>query len=513
MLRRCAGLMMLVCALCGAATPKPFHVVVNGESLPASAVTTLDGKIYIGVRALGDRLGAYVTTNAAQNTVTITTLLRQAVLRIDDPRAVVNGQAVMLPAPPRRVAGKILLPLRALAPAFGASVTYKSATHAVVVVSHANAAVPRPSAVAPASSSTYSGTVTTVDFSTTPASVRFLSADGQTVTVAVPASAAIAFRDVRGAFTGNGSLSAVRPGDTLVVTLDRSGRLLSMADIFASTTGTIAAVAGQSMVLTSGRVLSADPAGETSVTLDGKAASFASLRSGDEVTVRADPVSGAVHDVVALTPGGYSTSATATPNPQSPGAANLAIARVADNAQRPLRAGDVLKVSLDGTPGAHAEFDVSDVFAHNAMRETRPGHYEGTYGASVGTNVANAPLLVRLMLGALTALAEAPDTATIITTPPTVHETQPSSGAIINMARPNIVASFATVADTGMDPQTLEIWVNGQNVTASATRTRSFISYYPPRDLRPGPVAVRVKGTDIAGNELEYGWSFSIAGS
>jgi len=30
--------------------------------------------------------------------------------------------------------------------------------------------------------------------------------------------------------------------------------------------------------------------------------------------------------------------------------------------------------------------------------------------------------------------------------------------------------------------------------------------------LRPGPVDVRIKGTDIAGNELNYEWSFAIAG-
>jgi hypothetical protein len=510
---RYAALLLVAFALCGAA-PKPPHVVVDGRSMPPDAVAVIDGKVYVSVRAIGEGLGAYVTANAAQKSVTITTLLRQVVLHIDDTRASVNGETVFLPAPPRRNGTKIMLPLRALAPVFGASVLYKSSTHAVVVRSVATTAGPRPTAVASVASTTYSGTVSSVDLSTTPATLRFTTQTGQAVTVSVPQNAAIAFRDVRGAFTGNGSLSAVRPGDTLIVTLDQNGRLVSMADIFASITGTIAAVADQSMVLAGGRVVSAAPAGQTAVTLDGKPATFASLRAGDEVTVRADPVTGAVHDVVALTPGGFATSATATPDPQAPQAtAAVSITRVADNTQHALRAGDVLKVSLDGTPGGRAEFDVSDVFAHNAMRETRPGHYEGTYGAAVGTNVADAPVFVRLQLAGLTALAEAPDPVTIITTPPNVRETQPSDGVTINIARPNIVATFGTVAQTGMNPQSLEMWVNGQDVTAASTRTASFISYYPPRDLRSGPVDVRVKGTDIAGNELEYGWSFKITGN
>ena len=84
------------------------------------------------------------------------------------------------------------------------------------------------------------------------------------------------------------------------------------------------------------------------------------------------------------------------------------------------------------------------------MREVRPGHYEGEYAVSVGTNLAFAPVLVRLSKDGLTALAEAPDTLTIITTPPSVGETEPAAGGHINITRPNIVATFVTVGNTGI---------------------------------------------------------------
>jgi len=494
-----------------AAAPQPMHVVVNGASLPSSAVAILDGKVYVAVRPVGEALGAYVTTNSRERSVTITTLLRQVVLHLDDQRAMVNGEAIRLAAAPRRNGSRIMLPLRALGAVFGASVTYKAKTHAVVVSAASRNTGQQAASPPPTSAKTFEGSVVAVNGAAAPPTIQFTSG-GQVYTATVPATTAIAFRDVHGAVTGNGTLSAVRPGDALVVTLDGAGQLVSIADIFASINGTIASVADQSMVLTSGRVISADTSTSASVTLDGRPATFASLQAGDKVTLRADPISGAVREVVALTPGGYATTASATPNSAQSGSTSVAITGVTDNAQRAFRSGDVLKVALDGTPGGRAEFDLSDVFAHNVMREVRSGHYEGDYVVSVGTNLADAPVLVRLTKNSLTALVEAPDPLTIITTPPSVGETAPAAGGQINITRPNIVATFVTVGNKGMDTGSLILTVNGQDVTAQTTRTPSFISYYPPADLPPGVVDVRLRGTDIAGNGLAYEWSFKILG-
>jgi Copper amine oxidase N-terminal domain len=507
-MKRYARLIALLVALTASAPVSP-HVVVNGKSLPSEAVAIIDQRVYVAVRAVGEALGAYVTTNNARRTVTVTTLLRQVVLRVDSTSAMGNGQEVALGAAPRRSGTRIMLPLRALAAVYGATVMYKARTHGVIVSSWSRAVAPPPSAQPAVLTRTYSGTVVAVNVEGPEPTIQFTAA-GSAYTASVPSGTAIEFRDVHGAMTGHGTLSAVRPGDALIVTLDSAGRLVSIADLFASVSGTIASVAGESMVLTNGRVISASP--NASVALDGKSATFASLQAGDQVTVREDPISGEVRDVVALTPGGYAATATATPSAQTQGASALNITSATDNALHPLRAGSVLTITLEGTPGAQAEFDLSDVFAHNSMRETRSGHYEGKYEVSVGTNLTNAPILVRLSKNGLTALAEAPDPATIITTPPSVGEIEPGNGSQINISRPNIVATFVTVGNTGMDPGSLKLEVNGRDVTAESTRTPSFISYYPPLDLPLGPVDVRLQGTDIAGNGLEYDWSFTVAG-
>jgi hypothetical protein len=492
------------------AEPQTIRVVVNGTALPQTAVDIIDEKVYVALRPVAVALDAYVASNAAAKTVTITTLLRQVVLHLDDPWATVNGQRVRLSAPATRDGPRVVLPLRAIGEAFGASVVYDPHTHtAIVAAALRSAPSGRPTPPPVASATTLSGPVVSVASGDAPPTLQ-LNSGGTNYTVTVPAGTSIAFRDVHGAVTGNAVLSQVRPGDTLIVTLDASGRLISMADLFASINGTIAAVADQNMVLEGGRVISADPA-VVNVTLDGHQATFAQLQAGDRVSVRADPVSGQVRDVVALRPGGFAASATSTPAPGTSGTGGaVSITRVKDNASTAFRAGQAVTIAAEGTSGAHATFDLSDVIIDNSMRETRPGHYEGQYEVTVGTNLTAAPVLVRLSRNGETAIAQAPDPLTIVTTPPSVKDAAPGDGARINTSRPNIFATFLTVGNTGMDPDSLRMSLNGRDVTALATRTESFISYYPPSELSSQAIQVEVKGTDIAGNTLDYTWSFAI---
>ncbi|HEV2879342.1 MAG TPA: copper amine oxidase N-terminal domain-containing protein [Candidatus Eremiobacteraceae bacterium] len=492
--------------------PMAISVVVNGKRLAATALEIEGDKVYVALRPVAQILGADVTTNAQAKTVTITTLLRQVILHFDDPWATINGQRVLLSAPAHLSGKRVVLPLRAIAQAFDASVLYDPQTHTVNV----SAALHRPPSGRPtlpplASGRTLSGTVLSVAANETSPSL-LVQSGGTNYTLSVPTGTVIAFRDVHGAVTGNGVLSQVRPGDALIVTLDASGHLIAMADIFASINGTIAAVADQSMVLENGRVISADPT-LVAVTLGGIDATFASLRPGDKVSVRADPVSGKVRDVVALRPGGLAASAVSTPAPGTQGTGGAAqIKSVRDNAAGAFRAGQVLSVAAEGTPGASASFDLSNIIIDNMMRETRPGHYEGQYGVTVGTNLIDAPILIRLSRSGETAVAEARNPLNIITTPPSVKDAAPLAGTSVNTSRPNIFAAFLTVGNKGMDPATLQMSLNGRDVTSRTTRTGTFISYYPPSELRSQTVEVEVKGTDIAGNGLDYTWTFLIAG-
>ncbi|MDQ6824677.1 MAG: copper amine oxidase N-terminal domain-containing protein, partial [Candidatus Eremiobacteraeota bacterium] len=484
-------------------------VVVDGTRLPAGSTMVVRDKVYVALRPVGEALGAQVSYDGKARQVTVTTVLRQIILRIGDPVAAINGQRQPLDAPALVIGGRVALPLRALGRALGASVRYDMGAREVVVFTKGEAAPLSRTPAMPrvSGANTLEGTITDVQLNQSPQTVQ-IDVNGASYNISVPDGTRIAFRDTHGGMASEGSLSQVRPGDTLIATLDSAGRLISISDIFSGFNGTIASVAGTSMVLTNGKVVIGD-ASATSVTLDATPSSFGNLRSGDLVTVRADPRSGKVRDIVALRPGGFATSASATTSPGSTEA--LRIENVWYDASRAFRAGQVVHISATGTPRASAFFDLSNVLVGNAMREVSSGRYEGDYPVQVGTNLIDIPLIVRLNKGSLSAQAQARDPLTVITTPPSVKDTAPAPSARINSTQPNIYATFSTPGDKGMDIGSLRMTVNGRDVSAEATKTPQFISYFPRSTVTPGRINVEVRGADLAGNPVSFRWSFVVA--
>ncbi len=485
-------------------------IVINGASLPPAAVVELAGRTYVDLRTVASAIGADVRYDPKTKQVTMTTVLRQMVFRIDDPTVTVNGETKKIEAPARQVNGAVMLPLRGLSDALGAKLSYDAATHATTIVLHGGGdlhGMPTPPPIR--SANALEGTVISVAAAADVPSVD-ISVSGLTYTVTVPANTKVQFRDTHGTVAGDGTLAAVKPGDTLIATLDAQGRVLSVADIFSGTSGTIASVAGQSMVLTNGKVIAADER-STTVSLDGKAATMADLRAGNIVTVRADPKTGKVREIVAFTPGRASEVVTSTAPPGAATSAGLQISDVTDNARHPYRLGQSVDVEADGTPGGTMTFDLSNVVNGTPMREVRSGHYQGSYVVQVGTNLVDAPILVNLAKGGETVHAVGPDPLTIITDAPQVKETAPGPGARVNAARPSIYVTFSTLGGKGMDPATLQLIVDGRDVTAQATKTAAFISYFPAADLHEGTIGVQVKGADVAGNTLDFQWTFVIS--
>ena len=214
--------------------------------------------------------------------------------------------------------------------------------------------------------------------------------------------------------------------------------------------------------------------------------------------------------MVAFSPGASSTT-PASAAPATAAASLLQIGDITANAAHPLHAGQSLNISFDGTPGGTATFDLSNVVQASPMHETRPGHYEGSYIAQIGMNITDAPILVTLSKAGQSAHAIGPEPLNIITDPPQVKTTAPSSDARINTLRPSIYVTFLTVGGKGMNADSLELSVDGKDVTSQSTRTGAFVSYFPATDLHDGKISVRVHGADVAGNPLDYSWSFVIS--
>jgi hypothetical protein len=495
----------LVAALILAGAPAP-RVAIDGTTLPTASVSQVSGRTFVALRAAAAALGADLAYDPRSKTATFTTVIRQVQMRVGDKSLVVNGVRTKLDVAPIFVGSRMLVPLRALALGFGATIHAISKAHRIVVTSGEGAATPPGQAAVRSSSSlqTLQGTVTKVDTTTGSASV-YIDEHGQQYRVAIPAGMAIQFRETRGNMAGAGAIAQVRAGDTLIVSSDAAGGINSVADIFTSYLGTIAAIAGSSMVLTSGRVVNADP-NDTIVSLDGRPATFADLQVSDAVTVRADPLTGEVRDVVAASTAASNGRSTVVPSNGAP-----SISSTQDNTAEPLRAGQSLHIVATGSPGAAASFDIGDMIVGVPMRETRAGHYEGSFDIGAGTNLVAAPVIVRFALAAGTAQALAPDPATIITTPPTVREVAPAPGAVVTSRRPSIYITFNTVGNRGMLADSERLLVNGVDVTAASTRNASYIYYLPNTDVEPGGIRVDLRASDTAGNPLAYSWSFELA--
>jgi hypothetical protein len=509
-LKRTALFAMLVCCALLLGRAADAAVVVNGLRLAPDAVVQVAGRTYVALRPVGEALGADIRFDAKRSQVTVTTVLRQIVFRIGDDHVVVNGAAKTIEAPPLQIGGRVMLPLRGLSDALAATLTMDPRTHDIVLGMRNGGSISgMPTPPPMRSANTLEGTVLSVSAAADVPSVD-IDVNGLSYTITVPAQTKVQFRDTHGTVASDGQLSQVKPGDTLIATLDPDGRVLSIADVFSGTSGTIASVAGQSMVLTNGKVIATDEHG-TSVTLDGKPATMADLRAGNIVTVRSDPKTGKVREVVAFTPGYQPQTSVATAGPSTGQAQSVGIASVTDNAAHPFHVGQSVNVAAEGTPGGTASFDLSNVILNTPMREVRPGHYEGSYVVQVGTNLVDAPILVTLVKNGLTAHAVGTQPLNIITEPPQVKETAPTSGARINALRPSIYVTFSTLGGKGMNADSLQLIVDGKDVTAQSTRTGAFISYFPAADLHEGPITVQVKGSDVAGNPLDYSWSFVIA--
>ena len=86
----------------------------------------------------------------------------------------------------------------------------------------------------------------------------------------------------------------------------------------------------------------------------------------------------------------------------------------------------------------------------------------------------------------------------------------PPDGQTVNNSKPSIFATFGSPTDVGINASAVTINVNGLDVTASATRTATFITYSPSVAFPDGVVNVRVTVFDNAGNKTERRWSFTV---
>ncbi|MFY9234582.1 MAG: copper amine oxidase N-terminal domain-containing protein [Fimbriimonadaceae bacterium] len=176
-----------------------------------------------------------------------------------------------------------------------------------------------------------------------------------------------------------------------------------------------------------------------------------------------------------------------------------------------VRANQDVLITLNGTPGANASFEIPGVTKGSvAMRETTAGTYVGTFRPRGDEAINGASVLGRLEIGGRERLIQAGTNLSIDTIPPGIRNVIPDRARISN-PRPTIAVLFDDQNGSGLDPTSVVFRVDGVDQAREAEITDTFVSYTPRTNLSGGAHTVEIQASDKAGNEVRGSWTFTIA--
>jgi hypothetical protein len=120
--------------------------------------------------------------------------------------------------------------------------------------------------------------------------------------------------------------------------------------------------------------------------------------------------------------------------------------------------------------------------------------------------------MAKLTLGDKTYYSPPQNNLNVDMTPPVISAFFPVDNAVISGFRPELKVNFLDDA-SGINPSSIHMTFNGQDVTGSCKITDRSISYDLPNDLAPGQYAVGFTIADKAGNPSSKNWNFSVIGN
>ena len=479
------------------APARPIAILVNGEELARDPAPRVVGyRVLVPVVRIYSALG--INVSRQDQTLIASAPAKRITITVGSRRATVDTRVVMLDTPAVEIEGATYVPLRFVADSLGAQVAYDPKGSRIEVVSSIVGRTAGLEQRISGGSTQIVGTVSAVDLNSAPESVTVTR--GPSVrTIAITSDARIVIQDVVTRTTTPASLRDVHAGDAISVILRSDGRVDQVVARYASRAGTVAAVSPSAFVLQNGYVVTPDKA--TEITLNGLTAALGDLKVGDEVTVRSNPDTGEKRQILV---------ARAVPSTPTP-AGSAQITDITVGAKGPLRAGDAFTVTLHGTPGGKAAFDIGTYLTGLPLPESQPGTYATKYTVPAGINFSRTTVYGHLSVGGSEApRAEATQLVAVTTTPPQIVDIAPPAGQGVNNSKPSIYATYRSPTDAGINPSSVQLEVNGLDVTAASTRTDQFITYTPGAALPDGQVTVRVTIADNAGNKQSRSWSFTV---
>lgn len=121
--------------LATAITSAQIRVTVNEDPVGFEGMqpVSINGRVFVPLRGVFERMGAFVEWNPGTQTVTATRANSTVKLQIGSNNAWVDGSNTMMDAPARLMSGRTMVPLRFLSEALGASVNWYAQTQTVAI--------------------------------------------------------------------------------------------------------------------------------------------------------------------------------------------------------------------------------------------------------------------------------------------------------------------------------------------------------------------------------------------
>lgn len=179
-----------------------------------------------------------------------------------------------------------------------------------------------------------------------------------------------------------------------------------------------------------------------------------------------------------------------------------------------LERGRELRFRLVGTPGGDAWLDIPGVIRGVDLDEVRPGVYEGTYTIRRRDNLAAFARAVATLQNdghRSTSRVEnlqpgygpgADESG------PRITDLAPQNGDRITDRGRTVISARLRDDGGGVDPSTVRLRVDGQDVTGDARIVGEELRYR--QDLAPGRHTVELTVRDRAGNRSTRSWSFEV---
>ncbi len=141
------------------------------------------------------------------------------------------------------------------------------------------------------------------------------------------------------------------------------------------------------------------------------------------------------------------------------------------------------------------------------MDERRQGVYEGCYTVRKSDNIGRTRVLVSLRKsGFQPASGESRNELMIDAMPPEILVEPAPNG--VTGTQPNVVVNFTDGHGSGIDPSSIHLYINDQDVTGQAVCNNTMIAFRPGQPLF-GTIRAEIKVADRCGNAVDYRWTFT----